>query len=170
MADQTPIFKFDVGIYKNDNISTADFNKYFTETYPPKAAPVMKKNGILQYSIVSCYCQHVEQTSFPTIAHGCGPQYTDAASQTLTPPEYREGNRQFIEHKLKQPEWKVPEYDAVVSYYIHDPADMGKLTADPEFQELEKDAPTIGNPRFGQLVLGHETVLFTTDAISKPKY
>lgn len=83
----------------------------------------------------------------------------------VTPPGYREPNREFIKNQLKQPEWTVPDYDAVVSYWIRDPADMGKLTADPAFAELEKDAPAIANQRLGHLVLGHQTVVFTSDSI-----
>lgn len=83
----------------------------------------------------------------------------------VTPPAYREPNRDFIKNQLKQPEWTVPDYDAVVSYWIRDPADMGKLTADPE-----KDAPVIANQRLGHLVLGHQTVVFTSAAIPQPTF
>lgn len=52
MAVQTPIYKFDVFIYKNDNVSSEEFTSYMTNTYAPKAAPLVKRNGILQYAVV----------------------------------------------------------------------------------------------------------------------
>lgn len=61
MASQAPIFKFDVCMYKNENISTEDFTKYMTETYPAKAAPVMQRNGVLQFAVVS----HIPSTILP---------------------------------------------------------------------------------------------------------
>lgn len=93
-----------------------------------------------------------------------------SSHQTLTPPAYREPNRDSIKNRLKEPEWTVPDYDAVISYWLRDPADMGKVTADPGMAELEKDAPGILNHRLGHLVMGHQTVLFTTEAIPKPMF
>lgn len=52
MVAQTPIYKFDVFIYKNDNISSEEFTNYMTNIYAPKAAPLVKRNGILQYAVV----------------------------------------------------------------------------------------------------------------------
>lgn len=52
MAAQTPIYKFDVFIYKNDSISSKEFTNYITNIYAPKAAPLVKRNGILQYAVV----------------------------------------------------------------------------------------------------------------------
>lgn len=160
MAVQTPpIFKFDVCMYKNDNISTEDFNKYMSETFPPKAAPVIQRNGIFQYAIV---CNDVNSTS-------TWDEYWPLM-KTITPPAYREPNRAFVKNQLKQPEWTVPDYNAVVSYWIRDPADMGKLTADPGFAELEKDAPAIANQKLDHLVLGHQTVVFTSDAVPQSSF
>lgn len=41
-------------MYKNENISTGEFNKFMTQNCPQKAGPVAQKNGILQYATV-CY-------------------------------------------------------------------------------------------------------------------
>lgn len=87
--------------------------------------------------------------------------------QTLTPEAYRAPNRDFIKNQMKQGEWTVPDYDVVVSYWVHNPADVGKVTADPEWQELEKDAPAVTKQTIGHLVLGHEIVAFTSDAMPK---
>lgn len=52
MAAQNPIYKFDVFIYKNDNVSSEEFTNYMTNIYAPKAAPLVMRNGILQYAVV----------------------------------------------------------------------------------------------------------------------
>lgn len=76
MAGQPLLFKFDVYLYKNENISTEEFNEYMTNTYPRKAGPVAQKNGILQYAIVccnytvfpahtSCYLAQISQAYLP---------------------------------------------------------------------------------------------------------
>ncbi|KAJ4388022.1 hypothetical protein N0V93_008627 [Gnomoniopsis smithogilvyi] len=139
MADEAPIFKFDVCLYKNDSISTEDFTKYMRETYLPKASAVVKKHGLLQFAV------------------------------TLTPEGYREPSRAFIKSQMKQGEWTVPDYDVVVSYWMYNPSDMGKVVADPDWLELEKDAPAVTDQRVGHLVLGHQTVAFTSDAMPKPE-
>ncbi|KAF3764074.1 hypothetical protein M406DRAFT_243809, partial [Cryphonectria parasitica EP155] len=82
------IFKFDLCIYKIDYISSAEFTKYVTETYPSKATSVVRRNGILQYG---------HTASIPP------------------------ATRDFIKNQLQQSEWIVPDYDAVVSYWIRDP-------------------------------------------------
>ncbi|KAJ4425106.1 hypothetical protein N0V82_000161 [Gnomoniopsis sp. IMI 355080] len=138
MAAQHPIFKFDVFIYKNDQKSSEEFTKYMTEVYAPKAAPIVKRNGILQYAVM------------------------------VTNPIYRERQGDFIKNKMKQPEWTVPDYDAIVSYWIRDPTDMVKLREDPEFPELEKDVPVIANTKLGHLLLGHQTLMFTSDEMPRP--
>lgn len=86
----------------------------------------------------------------------------------VTNPTYRERQRDFIKNKMKQPDWTVPEYDAIVSYWIRDPADMAKLREDPDFPELEKDVPVIANTKLGHLLLGHQTVMFTSDEMPRP--
>lgn len=68
---------------------------------------------------------------------------------------------------MKQEAWTVPDYDVVVSYWVHNPADVGKVTADPEWLELEKDAPAVTKQGVGHLVLGHQTVGFTSEAMAK---
>lgn len=57
----------------------------------------------------------------------------------------------FLKNQMKQEEWTVPDYDAVVSYWMYDPSDVGKVVADPDWLELEKDAPTFTNQRVGHL-------------------
>lgn len=94
----------------------------------------------------------------------------NCTGKMVTPPAYREPNREFIKNQLRQPEWTVPAYDAIVSYWIRDPADMGKLTSDPDFADLEKDAPVVLDQRLGHLVLGHQTIIFTSDALPRPMF
>lgn len=53
MADQTPIFKLSTFIYKREEFSPEEFAEYMTKTFAPKVEAMMKRNGILQFNIVS---------------------------------------------------------------------------------------------------------------------
>jgi hypothetical protein len=59
---------------------------------------------------------------------------------------------------LGRSEWSVPNYDLVLSYWLRDPEDMKRLTQDPEWIELEKDAQSRANFSIGHFVAGYETV------------
>lgn len=76
----------------------------------------------------------------------------------VTNPNHHERQRNFIEKMMKQPDWIVPVYDAIVSYWIRDAADMAKLREDPDFPELEKDVPVNVKAKLGHLSLGHQSL------------
>lgn len=61
---------------------------------------------------------------------------------------------------MGRPDWVVPNYDLVTTYWLHSLDDMQKLTMDPEWAELEKGAAAVSNMSIGQFVVGHETVQF----------
>lgn len=50
MAAQTPMYKFHVFIYRNDNISSGEFTNHLTNIYAPKAASFVK--GIVSSNTV----------------------------------------------------------------------------------------------------------------------
>ncbi|GAB1313476.1 hypothetical protein MFIFM68171_03686 [Madurella fahalii] len=132
MDGQTPqLLKFDVCIYRKDGIPYEDFVKWATVEYPPKAVPVMKRHGIVRWT------------------------------QTITPPHLREPYRHVLKNDLGRPEWTVPDYDLVLSYWLRSPDDMRSLTQDPEWIELEKDAQSRANFSIGHFVVGHEIVHLT---------
>ncbi|KAI0122485.1 hypothetical protein F4814DRAFT_408888 [Daldinia grandis] len=47
---EAPLTKFEVCLYKKDDISYEDFVKWTTEVYPPKAIPIIKKHGIVKWT------------------------------------------------------------------------------------------------------------------------
>lgn len=49
------LIKFSVCLYKNPDIPYEDFIRWCTEQYPVRAAPIMKKHGILKWTQVSTY-------------------------------------------------------------------------------------------------------------------
>jgi hypothetical protein len=61
---------------------------------------------------------------------------------------------------MNRPEWTVPDYDIVMSYWVRNLEDMAGLTSDPEWVALEKDAVRLSNPSLGHFVVGHEVELF----------
>jgi hypothetical protein len=52
MADSPQLLKFDVCIFKKDDVPFEDFARWVKEEYPPKAVPIMKKHGIVQWAQV----------------------------------------------------------------------------------------------------------------------
>jgi len=55
MADQQQppqLVKLDVCLYKKPDIAFDDFVKWVTKDYPPRAIPIMKKHGIVQWAQV----------------------------------------------------------------------------------------------------------------------
>lgn len=61
---------------------------------------------------------------------------------------------------MGMPDWTVPDYDMVTTYWIRSMDDMQALTTDPEWAELEKEAAARTNMSIGHLVVGHEIVHF----------
>lgn len=81
------------------------------------------------------------------------------------PQEPRELLRETLKTQLSRPDWSVPDYDLVISYWLRDLEDMQKLSADPEWLKLEADALNWANMSIGHLVYGHEIVHFTSDEV-----
>lgn len=86
----------------------------------------------------------------------------------VTNPTCRERQRGFIKNKMKQFDWTVAKYDALMSYWIRDPTERGKLRKDLDFSELERDVPVIANAKLGHLLPGHNTVRITIDEMPQP--
>jgi hypothetical protein len=72
----------------------------------------------------------------------------------------REPFRKKLAEEMKRPEWTVPDYDIVHSYYLRNLDDLLTLSAAPEWAELEEEARKVGNGRIGQFVAGREIVQF----------
>jgi hypothetical protein len=53
--EQPNLVKLDICLYKKDDVDYDDFIKWLTETYPPRAIPLMKKYGLVQWSAVSSH-------------------------------------------------------------------------------------------------------------------
>jgi hypothetical protein len=54
MNSTAPLIKFDVCIYKKDELSEEEFLHWATKTYPLKATALIKKHGIVKWTQV-CY-------------------------------------------------------------------------------------------------------------------
>jgi hypothetical protein len=63
MTAQSELIKFDVLLYKKDDVSYESFIEWATKVYPPQAAPVMKKHGIIKWVQV---CGHFHIRLFIT--------------------------------------------------------------------------------------------------------
>ncbi|KAI1866313.1 uncharacterized protein JN550_007701 [Neoarthrinium moseri] len=61
---------------------------------------------------------------------------------------------------MGRPDWTVPDYDLVTTYWLCSLDDMRALTADPEWVQLEKEACIKSNIAIGHFVVGHEVVHF----------
>lgn len=66
---------------------------------------------------------------------------------------------------MAKPDWSVPDYDMVTSYWLRKGEDLTALMADPEWAELEVGAAAISNLSVGHIVLGHEIVHFENNNI-----
>lgn len=148
MAGTTELIKFEVCLYKKDDMPYDDFVKWCTENYPPKAIPIMKKHNIIKWTEVS------RVSSKPCR----GPEITSPWTQTITPPHFREFTRNILHTELNRPKWTVPDYDIVMTYWVRSMDDMTALTTDPDWVELEKEATTISDPSIGHIIVGHEFV------------
>lgn len=61
---------------------------------------------------------------------------------------------------MGRPDWTVPDYDLVTTFWVHSLDDMHALTADPEWVQLEKEAAARSDLSIGHFVVGHEIVHF----------
>lgn len=52
-AEMSPLIKFDVCVYKSANVSEEDFFDWATKQYPVKAAPLLKRYGIVKWTQVN---------------------------------------------------------------------------------------------------------------------
>lgn len=60
---------------------------------------------------------------------------------------------------MNRPNWTVPDYDIVMSYWLRDLTDMRGLTADPEWHAVEEEAQKWANMADGHFVIGYEIVM-----------
>lgn len=60
---------------------------------------------------------------------------------------------------MNRPNWTVPDYDIVMSYWLQDLSTMQTLAADPEWHALEEEAQKWANMDVGHFVIGHEIVM-----------
>ncbi|KAK6224034.1 hypothetical protein LQW54_000180 [Pestalotiopsis sp. IQ-011] len=130
MAEATSLIKFDVCLYKGSDITQDEFLAWATKEYPIKAAPLMKKYGVVKWT------------------------------QTVQPLGFREPLRHALKTDMGRPDWTVPDYDLVTTFWVHSLDDMHALTADPEWVELEKEAAARSDLSIGHFVVGHEIVHF----------
>lgn len=61
---------------------------------------------------------------------------------------------------MDRSDWTVPDYDLTITYWLPSLDYMQKLTSDPEWVELEKEALERANMSIGHFVYGHEIVHF----------
>lgn len=80
--------------------------------------------------------------------------------QTIQPAQFREPLRHTLKTAMGRPDWTIPDYDMVTTYWLRTLDDMQALTIDPEWAELEKEACTKSNMSIGHFVVGHEIVHF----------
>ncbi|ETS86009.1 hypothetical protein PFICI_04034 [Pestalotiopsis fici W106-1] len=130
MSRPTPLIKFDVCIYKKNGMPQDEFMKWATTEYPVKAAPLIKRYGIVKWT------------------------------QTIQPAGFRKPLRDSLQNNMGRSAWTVPDYDLVTTYWLKSLDDMHALTMDPEWAELEKDASTKSNMSIGHFVVGHEIIHF----------
>ncbi|ROW12643.1 hypothetical protein VMCG_00583 [Cytospora schulzeri] len=130
MANAQPLIKFDVCIYKKDDVSQEDFFNWATKEYPVKATALIKRHGVVKWA------------------------------QIVQPVQFREPLRHALKTEMGRPDWTIPDYDLVTTYWLRSLDDMLALTTDPEWAELEKGAQAISNMSIGHFVVGHEIVQF----------
>ncbi|CAP60211.1 uncharacterized protein PODANS_1_5240 [Podospora anserina S mat+] len=138
MADQaaappqppTQLIKFSVYLYKKEDIDYDEFLNWVTKEYPSKAAPIMKRHGIVQWT------------------------------QTVTPPHFRTPFRAALQHmgrdKWTVPDYDVvmsywiPTPDTMQAL-TQDPEWIELET---------KEAMPRANMTVGHFEIGHEIVQF----------
>jgi hypothetical protein len=78
----------------------------------------------------------------------------------MQPVAFRGPLRHALKEQMGRPNWTIPDYDLVITYYLRSLDDMQALTTDPEWVELEKEASKKSNMEIGHFVAGHEIVHF----------
>ncbi|KAK4184882.1 hypothetical protein QBC35DRAFT_466056 [Podospora australis] len=133
-SKETPqLIKLEICLYKQKDITSDEFINWVTKEYHLKAAPLMRKHGIVQWA------------------------------QTITPPHFREPMREAFVLQMGRTNWTVAEYDIVMTYWLRSLNDMAALVQDPEWIELEKEAWRWGNMDIGHVVVGHEIIQLYPD-------
>ena len=61
---------------------------------------------------------------------------------------------------MGRPGWAIPDYDMVMTYWLRSLDDLGLMTTDPTWAELEEGAQARTNMSVGHFVVGHEVVHF----------
>ncbi|KAI1390157.1 uncharacterized protein F4822DRAFT_225776 [Hypoxylon trugodes] len=130
MATGSDLIKFDVCLYKKDDVSYEDFIGWATGPYAEQVIPLMKKHGLVKWV------------------------------QTVVPPQFREPLRQMLKGEMNRPGWTVPDYDLVHTYYLRSHDDLKALTLEPKWHELEEEASKLSNVSIGHFVNGFEIVQF----------
>ncbi|KAI3392887.1 hypothetical protein diail_5020 [Diaporthe ilicicola] len=136
MASPCPLIKFDVCLYKKDEVSYDDFVEWATKVYPLKAKPLIQKVAA--------------RLTMRVLVH----------IQTVNPAHFREPLRQALKTDMGRPGWTIPDYDMVSTYWLHSLDDLRLMTTDPVWAELEEGAQAITNLSIGHFVIGHEVVHF----------
>ncbi|KAK4449718.1 hypothetical protein QBC34DRAFT_463111 [Podospora aff. communis PSN243] len=101
----TPLLKFSVQFNRKEGITEEAFTTYMNTVQMPRAAPVIKKHGIVKYSLFLC------------------------------PSPMRAAFGDELVNQLDKPTWKMTEFDAMTSYWVRSPDDLRALLADPEWEE-----------------------------------
>ncbi|KAF7537327.1 hypothetical protein G7054_g3806 [Neopestalotiopsis clavispora] len=127
MSDNSKLIKFDVCVYKKDEVPEQEFVDWVTKEWPTRATPLIKRHGVVKLA---------------------------------QPSNTREPFRHALKNEMGRPDWTVPDYDLVISYYVPSMDVMQALTTDPEWAELEKMAAVKCNMSVGHFVAGHEIVHF----------
>ena len=89
--------------------------------------------------------------------------------QTATPPCFREPFRDGLVNQMNRPKWTIPDYDIVVTYWLHDLKLMEELRNDPKWVELEVEVLKWANMTLGHMVIGRETILFGAEGTGEVK-
>ena len=100
-----PLLKFSVQFNRKEGITEEAFTTYMNTVQMPRAAPVIKKHGIVKYSLF------------------------------LSPSPMRAAFGDELVNQLDKPTWKMTGFDAMTSYWVRSPDDLRALLADPEWEE-----------------------------------
>lgn len=98
---------------------------------------------------------------YTSVLDFCGSsKNTNDPIQTVQPLGFREPLRHALKTDMGRPDWTVPDYDLVTTFWVHSLDDMHALTADPGWVELEKEAAARSDLSIGHFAIGHEIVHF----------
>lgn len=123
-SPQKPLLKFSVMHYKKEGVSDEAFKKWFEEEQIPQSITMFKKYNIARYSMVL----------LPTIAKAFRSPVTNILTKYLTPSILREKFDQELKER-RNTNWKMADFSAVTSYWVHDPDDLRNVLASPEWAE-----------------------------------